>query len=294
MQVSYIEQSCKSALNEVKGMPFRWSINPYRGCRHRCVYCFARQYQAWHDLNAGRDFENNIFVKVNLAAVLRAELARAGWAREVVVVGTATDCYQPVEGRYRLTRAVLEALRDQYNPTHIITKGTMILRDLDVLADLAQRAECTVLHSVTTVDADLWRKLEPGTPPPLKRLEVMRELARAGVNAGVLMAPAVPGITTRPDVLERVVEAAAKYEARFVSHGLLRLAPGTREWFLEFVRREYPNLYAGYVRLYRGAHARRQYADQLDARVARALQRHGVTSDERPAPASAQLQPALL
>jgi len=294
-QVSYIEAPCKSALNNVQGMPFKWSLNPYRGCRHRCVYCFARQYQAWHELDAGMDFENKVFVKVNLPEVLRAELRRPSWRREVVVLGTSTDCYQPVEGHYRLTRSALEALRDHYNPTHLITKGTMVVRDLDVLAELARRAECTVLHSVTTVDDDLWKQLEPGTPRPLKRLEIMRELARAGVNAGVLMAPCVPGITTTPGVLERVVEAAARYEACFVGHGMLRLAPGTREWFMAFLEREYPHLQAGYQRLYqRGAHAWPDFQRRIDVRVEAARAQHGVSAERHGRADAPVLQPRLL
>ncbi|HLG70562.1 MAG TPA: radical SAM protein [Chloroflexota bacterium] len=293
-QVSYIEAPCRSAMNAVKGMPFKWSINPYRGCRHRCVYCFARQYQAWHELDAGLDFENKIFVKVNLPEVLREELRKPGWKRELVVVGTATDCYQPAEGHYRLTRRTLEALRDHYNPTEIITKGTMILRDVDILAEIARRAECSVNISLTTVDEDLWKKLEPGTPRPLKRLEVMRELVRAGVNAGVLMAPCVPGITTQPGVIERVLEAAAKYEARYACHSPLRLAPGTREWYLGFVKREYPQLYEGYLRLYsRGAHASKDYVNRLATRVAEARAEYKVGQGQR-RPAPKPLQPELL
>lgn len=293
-RVSYIEAPCRSAINAVKGMPFKWSINPYRGCRHRCVYCFARQYQAWHELDAGLDFENKIFVKVNLPEVLREELRRPVWKREPVVVGTATDCYQPAEGHYRLTRRTLEALRDHYNPTEIITKGTMILRDVDILAELARRADCSVNISITTVDEDLWKRLEPGTPRPIKRLEAMRELVRAGVNAGVLMAPCVPGITTRAGVLERVLEAAAKYEARYVCHGPLRLAPGTREWFLDFVQREYPQLYEGYLRLYsRGAHASKDYVAKLATRVAEATVVYQVERGERRS-APRKLQPELL
>jgi len=199
-----------------------------------------------------------------------------------VVVGTATDCYQPVEGRYRLTRRTLEALRDHYNPTEIITKGTMILRDIDVLAELARRADCSVNISVTTVDEDLWKKLEPGTPRPLKRFEAMRELVRAGVNAGVLIAPCIPGITTQPGVLERVLEAAAKYEARYACHSMPRLAPGTREWYLGFVRKEYPQLYEGYPRLCsRGAHAPVQYERKVAGRVAEAKAVYAVGSERR-------------
>jgi DNA repair photolyase len=294
-QVSYIEAPCKSAINAVTGMGFRWSVNPYRGCRHRCVYCFARQYQAWHELDAGLDFENKIFVKINLPEVLRSELRKPSWKRDLVVLGTATDCYQPVEGHYRLTRRALEALRDHYNPTHIITKGTMILRDIDVLAELARRAECSVNISITTVDEELWKKLEPGTPRPVKRLEVMRELVRAGVNAGVLMAPCIPGITTDTARIVQVVEAAARHQARFISHGVLRLAPGTREWYLDFIRREYPELYEGYLRLYaRGAHAPRQYEERVGGRVAEAKAVYLVggclPAHERPP----ELQPPLM
>jgi DNA repair photolyase len=210
------------------------------------------------------------------------------------VVGTATDCYQPVEGHYRLTRRTLEALRDHYNPTEIITKGTMILRDVDVLAELARRADCSVNVSITTVDEDLWKKLEPGTPRPLKRLEVMRELVRAGVNAGVLMAPCLPGITLEPGVIERVLEAAARYEARYVCHSLLRLAPGTREWYLSFVKREYPQLYEGYLRLYsRGANAPAGYAGRVAARLAETRAAYRIGLDGPPRRKPQELQPGL-
>ena len=177
-----IEIECKSVLNRVvsQKMPFKWSVNPYRGCEHKCVYCYARRYHTFFDLNPGADFENKIFVKVNAPQVLRRELSRKSWQREHVAIGTAVDPYQPVEGKYRLTRAILKALLDYWTPCSIITKNTMLLRDIDLLSELWPRAGLKVLLSITTLDKALAQRLEPDTPPPEKRLEALSRLMEAG------------------------------------------------------------------------------------------------------------------
>ncbi|MFQ5933751.1 MAG: radical SAM protein, partial [Dehalococcoidia bacterium] len=215
-RVHYEETRCRSALNKVEGMGFRWSLNPYRGCVHGCHYCFARRYHAYYDLSPGKDFTNIILVKVNVAQVLRKELSRPSWRRESVTLGTATDPYQPIEGKYRLTRSCLEAFVDLRSPISLVTKGTMIVRDADLLAELTRKAGCVVCFSITSLDNDLVRELEPGTPPPQKRLKALEHLVQAGVIAGVLLAPIVPGITDDPESLKGVVKAAAAHGARFL------------------------------------------------------------------------------
>ena len=223
-------------------MAFRWSINPYRGCVHSCHYCFARRYHGFFDLNADEDFTSVIFAKVNAPEVLRLELSRRSWKREQVALGTAADPYQPIEGRYRITRGILEALRDFRTTVGLITKGTLVVRDTDVLSAFSRRAPATVNISVTTMDRGLWRKMEPGKPPPGKRLESIKRLTEAGVNAGVLLAPIVPGITASLENLEEVVHAAARHNARFVSAAVLYLKEGVKEHFQRFLMQSYPHL----------------------------------------------------
>src|SRR5918993_2308303 len=187
-RTTYIETECRTALNRVSGMPFRWSLNPYRGCVHGCHYCYARATHPYLGLNAGEDFATRIVVKSNMPEVLRQEVRKPSWAREGVAIGTATDAYQPCEGRYRLTRRCLEILHDAHTPVSIVTKSTLILRDLDLLSELANGPGATVYFTITTLDPDLWRLLEPGTPPPLKRLQVMQRLSEAGILCGVFLA----------------------------------------------------------------------------------------------------------
>ena len=268
MRVHYEEMSCSSAINRVQGMPFRWSLNPYKGCVHGCHYCYARRCHSFMDLNAGQDFSGVVFVKTNLPAVLRRELSRPGWRREEVAVGTATDPYQPIEGRYRLTRACLQAFADHANPISLVTKGTLIVRDVDLLADLAAGPGCTVVFSLTTLDRDLWQQLEPGTPPPLQRLAAMRRLADAGVRAGVLIAPVLPGLTDERRSLEGLVHAAAEHGARFLGARILYLQPGTREHFLGFLQESYPALLAEYQRLYPGAYTPKRFQESVHSTVA--------------------------
>jgi DNA repair photolyase len=228
-RAEYVEVHCKTALNRVQGMPFRWSLNPYGGCTHACHYCYARAYYARADHgDADRDFETRILVKVNIAEVLARELARPRWSGEQVALGTATDCYQPIEGRYRLTRALLETLLAHRNPLGIVTKGPLILRDLDLLAALAQVARVRVFFTITTVDPALWRQVEPGTPHPRKRLQAVQRLNAAGVPAGVLLAPILPGITDSEAALEAVIVAAAEHGAAYFGATPLRLPAGVK------------------------------------------------------------------
>lgn len=272
----YEEIQCKSVLNRVHNMGFGWSINPYRGCVHSCHYCFARRYHGYFDLNAGEDFTGIIFVKVNAPSVLRQELSRPSWRRGMVALGTATDPYQPIEGKYRITRGILEALRDYRTPVGIVTKGTMVVRDIDVLGELARRAACTVCFSVTTLDRGVWRRLEPGTPPPQQRLRAMQRLAEAGIHAGVLLAPVVPGVTDTLANLEEVVRGAAQHGARFLGASVLYLKPGVKEHFGDFLQREYPQLIPRYRWMFPGAYASKGYVRQVQDLVGALQQRYGV------------------
>ena len=279
--------SCRSALNRVRGMPFGWTLNPYRGCTHGCHYCFARRYQFQLELDAGDDFASVILVKVNFVDVLRRELASPRWRPELIGFGTATDPYQPIEGRYRLSRGALEALVERPSPVGLITKGPMVVRDADLLRDLSTRTDCTVHVSVPTVDEDAWAALEPGTAHPLQRLRAVRALADAGIEAGVLVAPIVPGLTSHPAKIERTVKAIADHGARFCGAVVLHLEGGTREHFMRFLDREFPELAPRMDRLYAGKYAPRRYRDQVHQVLELMRNRHRL-QPRRPAPGPAE------
>jgi DNA repair photolyase len=280
-RVEYLPTRCKSALNRVQGMPFRWSLNPYVGCVHACQYCYARAYyELAEDGSGSSDFETRILVKSNFAEVLRAELRRPSWNADLVALGTATDPYQPAEGRFRITRAVLEALRDFLNPLSMVTKSPLVYRDMDVLAEIARSATVRVFFTITTLDQQLWRQLEPGTANPLKRMWVMEQLNKAGVPAGVILAPVLPGITDSYASISAVAREARERGAAFFTYGPLRLGPTVREHYLEFVAREFPDLTARYQRAYRTMHAPDEYRDKLDQRVRRIQQEYGLALDE--------------
>jgi DNA repair photolyase len=277
MAVEYREEPCKAALNRVKGMPFDWSLNPYMGCVHRCTFCYVRAFERRADRPSDDRYGTSIRVKVNVADVLRAELARPAWRGEGIAIGAATDPYQPAEGRYRLTRRCLEALRDASNPFSIITRGPMIVRDADVLAEASTRADVSVTFSVPTVDDDVWRTTEPGTAPPRQRLRALRTLVDAGIRASVGMAPLLPGLSDHASSIERVVVAAREAGACGIWANLLYLRPGTREHFLACLGRDWPELLPEYERLY----ARGAYLAQADSRPAREearrlARKHGV------------------
>ena len=261
----YQEVRCRSALNPVKGMPFEWTLNPYRGCTHGCHYCYARRYHSQFELDADDEFASVIFVKTNFVEVLRRELQKPSWTGQYVAVGTATDCYQPIEGQYRLTRGALEALCDFRNPAGVVTKGPMIVRDKDVLAQLSREGGCSVYISVPCVDEDVWRRLEPGTAPPLQRLRAVRELVDAGVRTGVLMNPIVPGISSRPALMERTMKAIADHGARFVGCNVMFLEGGTRDHFMAWLAAERPELVDGYGNLYARKYASSAYRKEVHA-----------------------------
>src|SRR4051812_49318611 len=275
-QATYQEVDCRSALNRVKGMPFEWTLNPYRGCTHACHYCFARRYHTQFELDSDDQFASVILVKRNFVEVLRQELDRPSWKRQQVALGTATDPYQPIEGQYKLTRRTIEALTNARTPTGIVTKGPMIVRDRDVLTALARVTSCTVCMSVPTVDEDAWRTLEPGTAHPLQRLRAVRDLADAGINVGVLMAPIVPGFTSSRSKLERTIKAIADHRARFVGCNVMYLQDGTRTHFLEFIAREFPAMRPRFERLYTKKYPPEGYRKEIQGMVRVLQERYGL------------------
>jgi DNA repair photolyase len=279
-QARYQEVACRSALNRVQGMPFNWTLNPYRGCTHGCHYCFARRYHVQFEMDSDDEFASVILVKRNFVEVLQRELDRPSWTREHVAFGTATDPYQPIEGHYRLTRQSIVALTRGRTSIGLITKGPMVVRDRDVLVDLTRAAGCTVYMSVPTVDDDAWRILEPGTAHPLQRLRAVRELVDAGVNAGVLMAPIVPGFSSSKTKLERTVKAIADHGARFVGCNVMYLQDGTRSHFMKFIAREFPSMLPRFERLYVKKYPPDAYRKEVQAMVRTLQQRYGVTRRE--------------
>ena len=293
MTVEYREEPCRSAINRVEGMAFRWSLNPYMGCVHRCTFCYVRAFELRADRPSDDRYGRSIRVKVNIAEVLARELARPSWKRESVAVGAATDPYQPAEGRYRLTRGCIRVFAAARNPFSIVTRGPMIVRDIDVLQAAASRAEVHVSFSVPTLDLEVWRRTEPGTAPPRQRLRALQRLVEAGIDAGVGMAPILPGISDHPAQLAEVVRAAREAGATGLWCNVLHLQPGTREHFLENLARDWPALLPRYEALYRGTYLERREADPIKARVAALRAEHAI-ADRRarplePPPAPEQL-----
>jgi DNA repair photolyase len=277
MRVEYREEPCKSALNAVKGMGFKWSLNPYMGCVHRCTFCYVRHFEHRSDRPSDDRYGTSIRVKTNVAEVLRKELARASWEREHVAIGAATDPYQPAEGKYKLTRACLKALRDASNSFSIITRGPMIVRDLDVLVEAAQRASVSVTFSVPTVDEEVWKRTEPSTAHPRQRLKAVKALVGAGIDARVGMAPILPGISDRPEQLREVVRAAREAGATGIWANLLFLRPGTREHFLTHLAEDWPEQVPLYQEIYAGkAYLGAELMKPVRGEVSRLAREYGI------------------
>jgi len=277
LDMRFYEVHARSALNRVpkhSQVPFEWTVNPYRGCSHACVYCFARPTHAYLGFGAGRDFEREIVVKVNAPEVLRRELARPGWKHEHVALGTNTDPYQWVEARYRLMPAIWEALRDSGTPCSVLTKSPLVLRDLPLLVELANRGLVSAALSVPTLDERAWRATEPHTPHPRARLEAVAALNRAGVPTSVLVAPLMPGINDDPEHVRRILELANEAGARSITPIALHLRPGVREVFMDWLVAQRPDLVDRYAELYgRGSYAPAQERKRLAALVHAELRR---------------------
>ena len=291
--MTFYEVHARSIINrvpEASRMAFKWTINPYRGCSHGCAYCFARNTHTYLDMDAGLDFNSRIVVKVNAGELARKELARPRWQGEHVAMGTNVDCYQRAEGRYRLMPGIIGALRDAANPFSILTKGTLILRDIDLLADAAEVTDVGLNVSVGFLDQDLSRSVEPGTPAPERRLAVCSALSDRGLPCGVLMGPVLPFLSDSPAQLEATVRQIAAAGATRVTPIVLHLRPGAREWFLQWLREQHPGLVEHYRRLYGSrAYAPKEYQQRITALVTDLARQHGV---DRASPAAARRMPA--
>lgn len=291
---SYNDSTCKSALNRVQGMPFKWSLNPYRGCVHACHYCYARETHTFLGLNADTDFERQIFVKSNIADVLDRELSRPGWGHESIAIGTATDAYQPAEKRFRLTRGCIEVLLKHRNPFSVVTKSSLIVRDLELLTAVAQSADVHIYFTVTTIDSTLSERIEPGALPPRVRLNALETLANAGIACGVMMAPVMPGVNDGQASIDEVARAAAAAGARSFWAGPLRLAPPVKDHFYAFLQREFPDLLPWYLRNMEGQNLPRTVQDRIAERASDARARFGLCQSERrtaPNPAAPSVAP---
>ena len=279
-----------NAVHPRSRMPFRWTVNPYRGCSHACVYCFARPTHEYLGLGIGEDFDRRIVIKVNAVERVRAELSSARWSGEAVAMGTNTDPYQPVEGRYRLTRGIVRALAEAANPFSILTKSTLIERDVDVLAEASRRTAVETALSIGCLDDDVRRALEPHTPRADRRLETVARLNDAGIACGVLIAPIVPGVSDRRSQLSEVVRGAIAAGATSVQAVVLHLAPGVRELMMDWLAEHRPDLLREYRRRY-GSGRRAPVAERrrITAMVRRLVQDAGGV---RTAPGVARAAPA--
>jgi len=285
--MTFYEVRAKSIVNrvpEASRMPFRWTINPYRGCQHACAYCYARQSHSYLELDTGADFDTKVVVKVNAPELVRKKMASPTWSGEHIAMGTNVDCYQRAEGRYRLMPGIIGALKDAANPFSILTKGTLILRDIDLLAEAAEVTDVGLNVSVGFIDKELWRSVEPGTPAPARRLEACAALNERGLRCGVLMGPVVPFLSDSPAQLDSAVSQIAAAGATHVSPIVLHLRPGTREWFLRWLGARHPRLVGRYLDLYgRSAYAPKSYQARIAGQVRELADKHGIG---RPRPGS--------
>jgi DNA repair photolyase len=279
--ITFHEVLAKSALNRVPkaaGLPFNWTVNPYRGCSHGCVYCFARNTHTYLDLDAGADFDRQIIVKINIGDVLARELRRPTWTNEPIALGTNTDPYQRAEGRYRLMPGIIAALTGSSTPFSILTKGTIARRDLPMLALASQVVPVSMGVSIALTDETIHAALEPGTPTPRARLELVRAIVAAGLPCQVLVAPILPMITDSDEQLDHTLSEIAAAGATGASVFALHLRPGAREWFMRYLETHHPQLIEGYAELYRnGSYVSRSYASNLGRRSSVLLRKHGLS-----------------
>ena len=282
--VEVAEIDCKSVLNRVHGMPFAWSINPYQGCFHQCVFCYARATHSYRELDGVQAWGTQLRAKVNAAAVLRRELARPSWKNEHVAIGTATDPYQAIEGRYRITRGIIAELARAGTPAHLITRSPLIVRDLDVLTGLARAAPFSVCVSVPTLDAALAHRIEPTVAPPAQRLRAVRRLAEAGIRVGVAIAPVLPFLTDDRATLAGVMAAAADAGASFAWHGVLNLGDVTRDAFFAYLAADQPQLVETYRAMYRGKYPPGAYVRTVGERATAGRKTATFAPPERIAP----------
>lgn len=254
MGINFHEVRARSALNHVQGgrFGFDWTINPYRGCTHACVFCFARSTHTYLDMNAGRDFEREIVVKVNVPELVRGELKRKSWKRELVALGTNTDPYQWVESRYRMMPEILAALEEAETPVSVLTKSPLVMRDIEIFERMAKHLQVSVNLSVPTLDEDAWRATEPHTPSPSARLDAVAELRRRGIDSGVLIAPLMPGINDSPDQVQPIIDRARKANASFLGGVALHLRDEVKDVFFAWLEAKRPDLLPRYESLYRG------------------------------------------
>jgi DNA repair photolyase len=279
--ITFYEIRAKSIINrvpEASYVPFRWTINPYRGCSHACNMCFARRTHTYLDLDYGEDFDRRIVVKVNAPELLRKELAAPRWEGEHIAMGTNVDPYQRAEGRYRITRGILEVLRDFANPFSILTKGTLILRDIDLLRQCAAVTNVATNFSVSSVDMEIWRETESGAPRQRKRLDAVRKLNEAGIPCGILMAPILPFLSDSDEAMTETVRAIADSKATHVMPIVLHLRKGgSREWYLRWLNERHPELVPKYRELYGDrAYAPKAYQNEIAEKVRRLARRYGV------------------
>jgi DNA repair photolyase len=283
--MEFLHVNAKSIINRVPAssqVPFEYTINPYRGCSHACTYCFARPTHDYLGLGIGTDFETKIVVKINAVERLRAELQAPSWRGQPIAMGTNTDPYQHAEGKYHLTRGIIEVLSERRNPFSILTKSTLIRRDIELLAAAAQRTDVGVSFSIGTLDREVWKLTEPGTPPPEQRVEALRKMAEAGIDCGVLVAPVLPGLSDRPEQLEAVVAACAEAGATSIHSVALHLRGPMKEHYLTWLQSVRPDL-AGLhaARFRRGAYQPTEARDRIDEIVRTAARRSGVTGHNR-------------
>jgi DNA repair photolyase len=284
--VEVAEVACKTVLNRVTGMPFGWSINPYQGCYHQCVFCYARSTHSYRELDGVAAWGTKLRAKINAVDVLRRELARKSWKNEHVAIGTATDPYQAIEGRYKITRGIIAELARAGTPAHLITRSPLIIRDLDILIELARNAEFSICVSLPTLDAELAHRIEPTVAPPAQRLRAVAKIAAAGIRVGSAIAPVLPHLTDDLAMIDDLVHAAADAGASFAWCGVLNLGDVARDAFFGYLNAEQPHLVATYEAMYRAKYPPASYVRAVDARAERAHKRHPLTPPEpiRPAP----------